>query len=84
MIVENIIDLPNNATLKSLSILKWALEECADTKFIMKTSDDVFINVANLDSFIHNPLRVRPKLLVGKLEPLENVDRDSLHERLPT
>lgn len=81
MIVANIIDVTNNATLKSVAMLKWAVEEC-DTKYVLKTSDDVFVNIINLDGFIHNPLKVRPKLLVGQLESNENVDRDSLHDRL--
>ena len=62
-------------------MLKYAYHNCPGLQFLMKTNDDVFINVANLNQFVHNPSRIRPHLLVGKLMPNETVKRDSLSER---
>lgn len=81
LIVEDFLDTPFNATLKSVMMLKYANHNCQGMQFLMKTDDDVFINVANLDRFVHNPTRIRPNLLVGKLMPNETVKRDSMNAR---
>jgi beta-1,3-galactosyltransferase 1 len=81
LIVEDYIDSKNNDTLKSILMLKWATNNCKGAKFLMKTVDDAFINVANLANYIGNPSALRPKLLVGKLTANESVVRDSNLER---
>lgn len=37
-----------NLTYKTLSGFKWVSENCADVKFVMKTDDDVWINIPNI------------------------------------
>ena len=49
------IDHYYNLTLKSLSILHWAQNKCKNSKLIVKTDDDVIVNINlildNLDQF---------------------------------
>ncbi|XP_063219542.1 UDP-GlcNAc:betaGal beta-1,3-N-acetylglucosaminyltransferase 7-like [Bacillus rossius redtenbacheri] len=46
------IDSYRNLTLKSLSMLQWVNQYCPGIGFILKSDDDVFINVRNLLSFV--------------------------------
>ncbi|KAH0540256.1 beta-1,3-galactosyltransferase 5-like [Cotesia glomerata] len=46
------IDSYNNLTLKTISSLEWKDTFCLDAKFLLKTDDDMFINVPRLLSFI--------------------------------
>ncbi|CAL4109887.1 unnamed protein product [Meganyctiphanes norvegica] len=41
-----------NVTLKTVSMLDWVLKYCSDVPFVLKTDDDMFINVPLLLSFI--------------------------------
>lgn len=45
-------DSYSNLTLKTISILEWTNKYCSKAKFILKTDDDMFINVPRLLSFI--------------------------------
>lgn len=42
---ESYVDHYSNLSLKTLSLLQWAASECPSAKFVMKTDDDIFINV---------------------------------------
>ncbi|XP_055587075.1 uncharacterized protein LOC129739590 [Uranotaenia lowii] len=49
IIQESFIDSYNNLTLKTIMMLKWAINNCnGRVKFIMKCDDDTFVNVPNL------------------------------------
>ncbi|KAH8271108.1 hypothetical protein KR018_011897, partial [Drosophila ironensis] len=48
----NSIDSYMNLTLKTISLLEWAHLHCPYAKYVLKTDDDVFINVPRLLSFI--------------------------------
>ncbi|KAH8271106.1 hypothetical protein KR018_011895, partial [Drosophila ironensis] len=48
----NSIDSYRNLTLKTISLLEWAHRRCPYAKYVLKTDDDVFINVGQLLSFI--------------------------------
>ncbi|BFF94611.1 beta-1-3-galactosyltransferase 5-like [Drosophila madeirensis] len=52
MIRGNFIDSYFNLTLKTLSMLEWADKHCPRVKYILKTDDDMFINVPRLLEFI--------------------------------
>ncbi|EDW35140.1 GL24759 [Drosophila persimilis] len=52
MIRGNFIDSYFNLTLKTISMLEWADTHCPSAKFILKTDDDMFINVPKLLGFI--------------------------------
>lgn len=45
MLQEKFVDTYNNLTLKSIMMLKWVTSNCKETKFIMKTDDDMFVNI---------------------------------------
>ncbi|XP_016968653.1 beta-1,3-galactosyltransferase 5 [Drosophila biarmipes] len=42
------IDSYNNLTLKTISMLEWTDLHCSKAKFVLKTDDDMFINVPKL------------------------------------
>nr|CAD7587347.1 unnamed protein product [Timema genevievae] len=68
VIQEGFLDTYNNLTLKSVMLLKWVTTYCqtATPSYVMKTDDDMFVNVDNL----YRLLRVRSvgtSLLVGSL-----------------
>lgn len=46
------IDSYNNLTLKTVSTLEWVESYCHRVSFVLKTDDDMFINVPKLLSFI--------------------------------
>lgn len=53
------IDTYDNLTLKTISMLEWADSHCSRAAFVLKTDDDMFINVARLLT------------LAGKKDPTE-------------
>ncbi|KAK5639684.1 hypothetical protein RI129_012176 [Pyrocoelia pectoralis] len=48
------IDTYSNLTLKSIAMLKWVKDYCVEAKYLLKSDDDVFINVPRLLKFISN------------------------------
>ncbi|XP_041452234.1 beta-1,3-galactosyltransferase 5-like [Drosophila obscura] len=52
MIRGNFIDSYFNLTLKTISMLEWTDTHCPWVKYILKTDDDMFINVPRLLDFI--------------------------------
>lgn len=65
IIQEGFVDSYNNLTLKSVMMLKWVLSNCHSVRYIMKTDDDMFVNVNNLVRLLK--VRNMSKLLVGAL-----------------
>jgi len=60
------VDSYNNLTLKTISILEWVDNYCPEARFVLKTDDDMFINVPKLISFLskHNDAK---RSIFGKL-----------------
>ncbi|GAB0099474.1 hypothetical protein DMENIID0001_153350 [Sergentomyia squamirostris] len=54
LIRSNSVDSYKNLTLKSLSILEWASTYCRNAKFLIKTDDDIFINIRRVLKFMEN------------------------------
>ncbi|CAG9794268.1 unnamed protein product [Diatraea saccharalis] len=55
IIQEGFIDSYNNLTLKSIMMLKWITNKCNDSvRYILKTDDDMYINVPNLILILNN------------------------------
>jgi len=52
LIVANFEDSYDNLTLKTMSSLEWIDTYCNQSDFVLKTDDDMFINVPNLLNFI--------------------------------
>ncbi|XP_015610487.1 beta-1,3-galactosyltransferase 1 isoform X2 [Cephus cinctus] len=48
IIQEKFQDTYNNLTLKSVMMLKWVNSNCENAKYLMKTDDDMFVNVPTL------------------------------------
>lgn len=48
IIQEQFHDTYNNLTLKSVMMLKWVTTKCEHAKYLMKTDDDMFVNVPTL------------------------------------
>ncbi|KAF7993057.1 hypothetical protein HCN44_005838 [Aphidius gifuensis] len=48
IIQENFHDSYNNLTIKVGMILKWVNKNCKGIKYLMKTDDDMFVNIDNL------------------------------------
>nr|CAD7394089.1 unnamed protein product [Timema cristinae] len=68
VIQEGFLDTYNNLTLKSVMLLKWVTTYCqtATPSYVMKTDDDMFVNVDNLYRLLH-VRSVGTSLLVGSL-----------------
>ncbi|KAB7505308.1 Beta-1,3-galactosyltransferase 5 [Armadillidium nasatum] len=53
IIEANFVDHYSNLTLKTVAMLEWAKTYCSEAPFVLKTDDDMFINVPLLLAFIH-------------------------------
>lgn len=66
IIQEKFHDTYNNLTLKSVMMLKWVTTNCPHATYLMKTDDDMYINVEGLVK----ALKLRPHIkgsLIGSL-----------------
>lgn len=52
LIRGNFVDSYNNLTLKTMSSLEWTARHCLRAKYVLKTDDDMFINVPKLLAFV--------------------------------
>lgn len=69
------VDTYENLTLKSISMLEWVKNNCPKTDFVLKTDDDMFINIPRLLTFLskHNPeVRAIYGRLAKKWKPIRN------------
>lgn len=48
IIQETFHDTYNNLTIKSVMMLKWVTNYCPRASYLMKTDDDMYINIKNL------------------------------------
>lgn len=62
---EGFIDSYANLTLKSVMLLKWFSMECDHIPYVLKTDDDMYINLKEL--FQLTVANKKPNLLVGSL-----------------
>ena len=47
---EDFVDSYKNLTFKAIMALKWITDHCSHAKFVLKTDDDIFVNMFNLIS----------------------------------
>ncbi|KAM9378606.1 UDP-GalNAc:beta-1,3-N-acetylgalactosaminyltransferase 1 [Phaethornis superciliosus] len=52
IIRQDFLDTYDNLTLKTIMAFRWVTEFCSNTRFLMKTDTDVFINTPNLIKFL--------------------------------
>lgn len=62
---EDFIDSYANLSLKTLMMLKWYEQSCSHVPYILKTDDDVYINMNNLYKLVK--MNKIPNLLMGTL-----------------
>ncbi|EDW04110.1 uncharacterized protein LOC6561984 [Drosophila grimshawi] len=65
LIRGNFIDSYNNLTLKTISSLEWIDQHCPRAQYILKTDDDMFINVPKLLKFLDK--RKEKRAIYGRL-----------------
>lgn len=63
IIQEDFIDSYRNLSVKSVGMLKWASTFCSSAKYILKSDDDMFINIPNLVSRLKNEML--PRVVLG-------------------
>jgi len=62
---EDFIDSYANLTVKSLMLLKWFSQSCKNVPYVLKTDDDVYINLKNLHALVTK--NKKTNLLMGTL-----------------
>ncbi|XP_071448389.1 beta-1,3-galactosyltransferase 1-like isoform X2 [Hetaerina americana] len=61
IIQEGFVDTYNNLTLKSVMLLKWTAQHCASAHYIMKTDDDMFVNIGAIVAHLKERVLQRRK-----------------------
>ncbi|KAH8032797.1 hypothetical protein HPB51_001875 [Rhipicephalus microplus] len=78
-------DTYRNLTLKSVFLLKWAFMYCSRAQFLLKTDDDVFVNVPNMCGHTHcsPPPFITTSWVTWSRRPfvISNMRRNSTAER---
>lgn len=58
IIQQDFVDSYRNLTLKSIMLLKWVSEYCPNVRYVLKTDDDMYVNVPNLvNTLIRLPVK---------------------------
>ncbi|GIY17387.1 beta-1,3-galactosyltransferase 2 [Caerostris darwini] len=75
IVQQNFLDSYQNLTLKSVMLLKWVSEYCPDVQFVMKTDDDMYVNINNL---VHSLTRfpIKSNVMYGVLFRKAKPDRN--------
>ncbi|XP_076175546.1 beta-1,3-galactosyltransferase 5 [Ptiloglossa arizonensis] len=69
------LDSYSNLTLKTISTLEWVDSYCSKVKFLLKTDDDMFINVPRLQAFATRHVKDKNVIfgrLAKKWKPIRN------------
>jgi hypothetical protein len=69
MIQFNFRDDYYNLTLKHIAFMRWAQQKCLDTKYIMKTDDDIIVNIDELAKNVKNFESGITGVLLNKQKP---------------
>ncbi|XP_013070463.2 beta-1,3-galactosyltransferase 1-like [Biomphalaria glabrata] len=72
---EEYIDSYNNLSLKTVSVLKWVTFQCPKSKFILKSDDDMFINVPFLVRKLREIEHRLPQFVMGSVRYHEKPNR---------
>ncbi|XP_053391641.1 beta-1,3-galactosyltransferase 1-like [Mercenaria mercenaria] len=75
IIKGSFIDTYRNLTYKTILGLKWAVSFCSTAKFVLKTDDDVYVNIPNILKLINNKKEDLDKALVGHCTSIQAVER---------
>lgn len=79
IIQEDFVDSYFNLTIKTVMGLKWASKFCLNAAFVMKSDDDIMLNIVNLTADLSNaPMAARSKFVTGRkisgVGPIRDVD----------
>lgn len=62
------VDHYKNLSLKSIGMLQWTIEHCRSSRFLLKTDDDVFLNLPNLMNLLGTvPAPGKNGLILGSI-----------------
>ncbi|XP_053611995.1 beta-1,3-galactosyltransferase 1-like [Plodia interpunctella] len=85
IIIGRFIDTYNNLTLKSLSMLEWMNTYCSLVPRMLKTDDDMFINVPKLLQFAEESLRKNiTKTIWGQIRLDKPIRNNTTHKHFVT
>ncbi|XP_052765650.1 beta-1,3-galactosyltransferase 1-like [Mya arenaria] len=78
IIKENFKDSYRNLTYKTILGLKWVTEKCPTVQFVMKTDDDVFVNIKSLMLLLNSSNDLRKNdAIIGACKLIAEPIRDS-------
>jgi hypothetical protein len=63
-----------NVTLKHIAILRWAQQNCLHSKYIMKTDDDIIVNIDHLLKNLHKLRNGMTGALFRRTKPMRDVN----------
>ena len=61
LVREDFLDTYQNLTLKTLAGVKWAGQFCGQAEFVMKTDDDMYVNVGEVMEYLLREQAGKPK-----------------------
>lgn len=69
IVVEDFIDDYTNLTLKSVFMLKWVVNHCSSVPFVLKTDDDMLINVQGLLKELNKDMyKPSQPMIIGRIQ----------------
>lgn len=77
IIKQDFVDTYNNLTYKTIMGLEWATHKCSNARYIMKTDDDMFINIPNLLTTIKRHASHMRSSIIGDCQGQVEPARDS-------
>ena len=63
--ISELIDSPQNQTLKMVEVLKWTNTNCPKIHFLIKVNDDMYVNVHYLSFFVKSYYRIGKMTIYG-------------------
>ena len=65
---EDFLDTYQNLTLKTLAGVKWAGQFCGQAEFVMKTDDDMYVNLDNMMEYLKREHTTSNKVTLCRYE----------------
>ncbi|XP_014427841.3 beta-1,3-galactosyltransferase 9 [Pelodiscus sinensis] len=76
IIEGNFLDSSENQTLKIVMSMEWTLAFCSNAKFLLKTDEEIFVNIASLADYLLNLKTHLEDIYIGRVIHQEVPDRD--------
>lgn len=90
IVLGSFIDSYSNLTLKTMTMVKWVAKNCKEVNYVLKTDDDMFLNVQKIIDFAQK--KSNEKVFIGRVakawSPIRNpeskyfIPKDLYSERL--